>query len=82
MSDLFLTNPGTFHKNRKKKPPSLFDYKEAVADCLMELGIPLRTAEVAVIDMKSCVYAGHHDKIDPMTVAVNMETEVRSAYRV
>ena len=82
MSDLFMTNPGPFKKIRKKKPPSLFDYKEAVADCLMQLGIPLRTAEVAVIDMKSCVYAGHHDKIDPMDVAVNMEAEVRKAYSV
>lgn len=82
MPELNFTNPGEFKKNRKRSSRNLIDYKEAVAECLINLGIPLRVAEVAVIDMKQYWIDGHHNKADPMDVAKDMEQTVRKSYRV
>lgn len=81
MSKMFLTNPKVAVKGRKKKMPS-WDYKEAVTAALMRWNVPLRPAELAVIDYKSDVWQGYHAKLTPEQVAVKMVDKIRRVYKV
>ena len=78
MSKTFLTNPKAPDGKKPKLTP--FDYKEAVTAKLMEWGVPLRPAELAVIDYKSDVYQGFKDKLTPKQTAIKMVDKIREAY--
>ena len=79
MSKTFLTNPKAPGKKPKLTP---FDYKEAVTAKLMEWDVPLRPAELAVIDYRSEVYQGYKDKLTPTQTAVSMVDKIRKVYKV
>ena len=81
MSEFFLTNPDSppSHLLTKKGNVS-FDYKEKVQRALMELGVPLRPAELAVIDLKTYLKYGHAEKMTPKEVADFILCEVRRLY--
>jgi hypothetical protein len=81
MSKMFLTNPKVAKKGKKKKMLS-FDYKEAVTAALMRWGVPLRPAELAVIDYSSDVWQGWHEKLTPEQTAVKMVDKIRRVYKV
>lgn len=78
---MFLTNPKVAKKGKKKKMPS-FDYKEAVTAALMRWNVPLRPAELAVIDYSSDVWQGYHEKLTPTQTAIRMVDKIRKAYKV
>ncbi len=78
MSKAFLTNPKTSDGKKPKLTP--FDFKEAVTATFMKWGVPLRSAELAVIDYKSDVYQGYKDKLTPIQTAVRMIDKVRESY--
>ena len=80
MSKMFLTDPEKSSGKKEKLTP--FDYKEAVTAAFMEWNIPLRTAELAVIDFKSDVYLGYREKLTPKQTAVKMVDKVRKLYKV
>ena len=80
MSSMFLTTPKVADESKKKPTP--FDYKEAVTAVFMRWGVPLRPAEVAVIDYKSEVYNAYHARLTPVEVAVTMIDKVRREYKV
>ena len=74
---MFLTNPRVAKKgkNKKKKMPS-WDFKEAVTATLMRWNVPLRPAELAVIDYSSDVWQGWHKKLTPEQTAVKMVDKI------
>jgi len=80
MSKTFLTNPKASDGKKPKLTP--FDFKETVTATFMKWGIPLRIAELAVIDYKSDVYQGYKDKLTPMQTAVKMVDKIRKVYNV
>lgn len=78
---MFLTTPKVADKGKKKKLTP-FDYKEAVTATLMKWGVPLRPAELAVIDYRSEVWEGYHAKLTSEQTAVKMIDKVRRVYKV
>ena len=79
---IFLTDPDNLETEKvdRKIKKCPFDYKEAVCARLQEMDIPLRKAELAVIDMKSYVINGFHNKDSAMTTAFKMLPEVKRIY--
>lgn len=59
-----------------------WDYKEAVTAALMRWNVPLRPAELAVIDYKSDMIRGYHEKLTPEQTAVKMVDKIRRVYKV
>ena len=67
---------------RKKKivTNASFDYKEQVAFSLVHYDVPLRIAEIAVIDMRYEVNVGFHNKWSTDLTAITMLEEVKRVY--
>lgn len=78
MSHFYLTNPD--------KPPTrknehvTFDHKEDTVRELHKLGIPLRVAECAVIDLKSALITCQNTKLSPQQTADMMSEIVCEKY--
>lgn len=78
---MFLTNPDAVQSAPKKKKRNLsFEYKEDVARELIHLGVPLRVAETAVIDLRTDVTGGFHAKCSPADTARNLLLKVQQVY--
>ena len=67
---------------RKKKivTNASFDYKEQVAFSLVHYDVPLRIAEIAVIDMRYEVNVGFHNKWSTDLTAITMLEAVKKTY--
>jgi hypothetical protein len=77
-----MTNPESPPShNLTKKQNGSFEYKERVENCLIKLGIPFEKARVAVIDLRSRVYKGQQDKLNPLQTAAEMLEDVRRIYK-
>lgn len=82
MSSLFLTNPGTLKSHFLSKKQNIFwDHKEATVTEFMNLGVPLRPAELAVIDLKSLLYIAQKNKLTSKQTADMMLSEVKRLYK-
>ncbi len=81
MSKTFLTDPKAADTGKQKKLTP-FDYKEAVTATFMRWGVPLRPAELAVIDYRAEVNQAWHAKLTPNQLAVKMIDKVRKVYGV
>ena len=70
MSDLFLTNPDSpkSHLLTKKANVS-WDHKERTVAALIEMGVPLRCAELAVIDFRGGLYSAQKRRLSPHQTA-------------
>lgn len=75
-----LTDPENASGIKPKKCP--IDYKEQVCAHLQEMDVPLRPAELAVIDMRARVIEGFHNKDSALVTAFNMLPEVKRIYNV
>ena len=67
---------------RKKKivTNASFDYKEQVAFGLTRYDVPLRIAEIAVIDLRYEVNVGFHNKWSTDLTAITMLEKVKKIY--
>ena len=88
MSFLF-TDPDHPHRspqshllNREKAGNGYVDYKEDVCEQLQEFGVPLRPAELAVIDMRSDVIGAWKAKKTAFECACELLEEVKRIYKV
>lgn len=87
MSEFFLTDPDNMSDEDNDKSNSqyrmpTFDFKEQVVSKLQtEWNVPLRTAQVAVIDLKKISYMCYHYKLNPRQTAEMMISEVERLYK-
>lgn len=80
MSSMFLTNPD--NPNSSKKKENIFwDHKEKTIAEFIELGVPLRPAELAVIDLRTLLYIAQKNKLSPRQTAEMMLPEVERLYK-
>jgi len=79
---IYFTDPENANPKRFNHQKTDFDYKEAVAAHLMEMDVPLRSAEVAVIDLKQYVIDGYRNKVSPLTTAFKMLPDVKRMYKI
>lgn len=81
MSDAYLTTPGSDKSHLLSKKENIFwDHKEATVVELQKLGVPLRPAELAVIDLRSLLYIAQKNKLTPNQTASMMFSEVERVY--
>ena len=79
MSDMFLTSPESHLISKREN--IVWDHKERVIQELMAFGVPLRPAELAVIDFRSLLYLAQHNKLTPFQTARMMLEEVERLYK-
>lgn len=82
MNDRFLSGSG---ENKvvtpKPKGSKSIRFKEDVTKCLIaDCGIPLRKAEVAVIDLRGKVSEGYHGRLTPLDTAKMMLPYIEKIY--
>lgn len=81
MSEQFLTSPGSDKSHLiSKKENNYWDHKEATVTEFMNLGLPLRCAELAVIDLKPLLFIAQKNKLTPKQTADMMLSEVERVY--
>lgn len=56
-------------------------HKEATTAEFMKLGVPLRPAELAVIDLRKYLYMAQHNNLSPKQTANIMMSEVERIYK-
>lgn len=66
---------------KKRSGNKSIRYKEDVCDALTRIGVPIRTAEVAVIDHRGVVITGMHNKHTPLQTATTMLPAVEKMYK-
>ena len=88
MSFLF-TDPDAPHRspqshllNREKAGNGYVDFKEDVCEQLQQFGVPLRPAELAVIDLRGRVIGHFKSKDTPFECAVALLEDVKRLYKV
>lgn len=75
---MYLTDPD--NPPLKKSAYVVFEHKESVVRELRKLGIPLRVAECAVIDLKSVLITCQNAKLSPQQTADMMSEIVCDKY--
>lgn len=78
MTSWNLTNPDNPSIERGGIPT--WDHKEATVYELQRLGVPLRPAELAVVDYRIMLYACQKGKMSPCQTANMMYDTVKTAY--
>lgn len=78
--NIFMTDPDNVDYGRRYRR-SDHDYKEEIVAELMRMNVPMRKAELAVIDLKQYVIEGWHNKDSALTTALKMFREVKRIYR-
>ena len=75
-----LTNPGIQPPWFQSKKSSIV-YKESVIASLTSIGVPLKIAEIAVIDLKFKVTTGYHRKQTSKETALLMIDMINRIYK-
>lgn len=79
---IYGTNPESPPSHLISQKENIFwDHKEATIQEFMNLGVPLRPAELAVIDLKSYLYIAQRNKLTPEQTARMMLPEVERVYK-
>ena len=78
----FLTDSDNPQIARPKAGSGYVDFKEEVCATLQRFGIPLRPAEIAVIDFRPEVIGYFQQKNTPAEAAVLMVDKIRRIYKV
>lgn len=82
MSEFFLTNPEdpTFVPPTKRDTNRYWGHKESTVKELMNLGVPLRPAELAVIDFRTELYLCQRNKLTPEQTARMLLDNTKRVY--
>lgn len=66
---------------KKQLTNASFDYKERVCEALVECQVPVRIAEIAVIDLRTNINVGFHNKLSARETAAGMLKQVDKIYK-
>lgn len=82
MSKAFLTKPNSPTSHLIGKVQNVhWDHKEATIRELVKEGVPLRVAELAMIDMRGYLFSAQRNKLTPKQAAGIMFEEIERMYK-
>lgn len=82
MSEYFGTDPNSPKSHLLSKEQNIsWDHKERTIASLIDLGVPLRVAELATIDLRTILYTAQKNKLTPVQTARMMYDEVVRLYK-
>lgn len=75
-----MTTPSNLPGDVRPKQISSYDYRYKVVGEWIQMGVPLRPAEVAGIDMGSAIHIAQQSKLTPKQTAKMLYNEVYNCY--